>query len=218
MSSGESEHGDSPTPPVPASPAISGPVLPRETGLRLEVIAGNAAGTIIHVEDDLVVGRYAAGAGQLAEDSEISRQHAHITREASGEFAIEDLGSSNGTFVNGLKLATPHLLSEGDSIEVGATTLVVQSIVSTTSAAPEDTQPTGLGYAPTIFARAPLSENAVPSAEPDTLRARGQPAPLTLKLEVDFEKREASITLGESGEPIRLVLENGRWQTPHPGS
>ena len=204
----------SPAPPSQAETANPPPAHSQKTGLHLEVIAGNVVGTVILVEDELVVGRYATGTGQLSEDSEISRHHAHIIREASGKFAIEDLGSSNGTFVNGLRIATRELLAEGDSIEVGATTLVVRSIVDQVVAAPADTQ-SARGYAPTIFARA-VPDDAAPSGEDDTeVRT---PGPLTLRLEVDFEAREASIALGEGGEPVRMVFEDGRWQTPQPGS
>src|SRR6516165_1951084 len=95
---------------------------------RLEVVAGKAAGTSIMVEDELVIGRHATGAGRLADDEEISRTHARITLERSGYLAIEDLGSTNGTFVNGLRISGPKTLTEGDGIEVGGTTLVVREL------------------------------------------------------------------------------------------
>ena len=96
--------------------------------MRLEVISGNDLGNTITVDDELVIGRHTDGAGRLAGDEEISRQHARISREVTGDYAIEDLGSSNGTFVNGLRIQSPRLLSLGDSIETGATTLVVREI------------------------------------------------------------------------------------------
>ena len=49
---------------------------------------------------------------------------------AAGGFTIEDLGSTNGTFMNGRRIDEPELLSVGDRIEVGGTTLVVQVSVS----------------------------------------------------------------------------------------
>jgi pSer/pThr/pTyr-binding forkhead associated (FHA) protein len=215
MSYADREADASPIPASQADAATPDPARSQESGLHLEVIAGTAAGAVIRVEDELVIGRYATGAGQLSEDSEISRHHAHIAREASGNFAIEDLGSSNGTFVNGLRIATPQLLAEGDSIEVGATTFVVRSIVAPAAAAPADTR-SGAGYAPTIFARVAPPEDAAPSGEDDTeLRT---PGPLTLTLEVDFEAREARIALGGGGEPVRMVFQDGRWQASQPGS
>ena len=208
--------------------------------MRLEVIAGNAAGTTITVEDALVIGRHADGAGRLSEDQEISRQHARISRERSGDYAIEDLGSSNGTFVNGLRIQSPRLLAPGDSIETGATTLVVREIERPEPAQPPPTEapqasaPAGLS-APTVFARVPdlapvapaTAETAAPggaqagdsgaptepsaTAEPS---APAEPVPLlALSLEVDFEAREARIALGENGETVRMVLVDGVWRT-----
>jgi hypothetical protein len=51
-------------------------------------------------------------------DSEVSRQHALIIRQEGG-FAIEDLGSTNGTFINGLRVTGITPLNYGDTIELG---------------------------------------------------------------------------------------------------
>ncbi len=188
------------------------------TYLRLEVISGNATGDTIVVDDELVIGRHAEGAGRLSEDEEISRQHARISREATGDYAIEDLGSSNGTFINGLRIQSPRLLALGDSIEAGATTLVVRAIVQPQpeEAAPEATGPPAPDrHSPTVFARSPVVVPA-PAPEqntpPSTTIPSDQTPPLSLRLEVDFDAREAQIALGEGGQTVRLVLEDGRWQ------
>jgi pSer/pThr/pTyr-binding forkhead associated (FHA) protein len=80
------------------------------------------------IDDELVIGRLAEGAGRLADDDEISRSHARLSMDARGLCAIEDLGSTNGTFVNGMRITSPQTLSEGDTVELGATTLVVREI------------------------------------------------------------------------------------------
>ena len=95
---------------------------------RFEVVAGRAIGMSILLDDELLIGRHADGAGRLADDDEISRSHARISLDRSGFCAIEDLGSTNGTFVNGLRIAGPQTLSVGDTIEVGGTTLVVREL------------------------------------------------------------------------------------------
>jgi pSer/pThr/pTyr-binding forkhead associated (FHA) protein len=50
-------------------------------------------------------------------DRLVSRHHAHIRRVGS-QFFLEDLNSTNGTFVNGERVATPHILQDGDSIQI----------------------------------------------------------------------------------------------------
>jgi signal transduction histidine kinase/CheY-like chemotaxis protein len=70
-----------------------------------------------------LIGRDTEAQVQLAGD-DVSRRHATITRTASGEFVLEDLGSRNGTFVNGRPVEV-HVLHFGDTIQVGLTTLFV---------------------------------------------------------------------------------------------
>jgi predicted component of type VI protein secretion system len=51
-------------------------------------------------------------------DPQISRQHARITPQG-GLMILEDLGSTNGTTVNGLRITGPHTLAHGDEIGLG---------------------------------------------------------------------------------------------------
>jgi pSer/pThr/pTyr-binding forkhead associated (FHA) protein len=73
-----------------------------------------------------LVGRMRLGRGSHTdiplEDSAASREHAEIEVTADGVM-LNDLGSSNGTFVNEVKLAGPRLLHDGDSIRIGRSTL-----------------------------------------------------------------------------------------------
>lgn len=54
------------------------------------------------------------------EDTEVSRRHAAIRREGDA-VVVEDLGSTNGTFVNGERISGAHSLGEGDEVRFGAT-------------------------------------------------------------------------------------------------
>ncbi len=51
-------------------------------------------------------------------DSEISRKHARILMQAGG-FVLEDLGSTNGSFINGQRLMGPHVLRPGETVMFG---------------------------------------------------------------------------------------------------
>ncbi|MFL5866559.1 MAG: FHA domain-containing protein, partial [Thermoleophilaceae bacterium] len=97
-------------------------------GESLRVVAGNAAGKEIELDSEFLIGRAAdKEEGKLGDDPEISRSHARISRRAGDQLAIEDLGSTNGTFVNGKKVEGAQVLSAGDTIKVGTTTLQVLS-------------------------------------------------------------------------------------------
>ncbi len=80
------------------------------------------------VEDELLIGRNAEGAGRLAEDDEISRTHARVSLDSGGRCVIEDLGSTNGTFVNRRRISEPQELAVGDTLELGASVLVVRDL------------------------------------------------------------------------------------------
>ena len=54
----------------------------------------------------------------VVNDSEVSRKHARLVMQAGG-LVVEDLGSTNGTFVNGQRLMGPHVLRPGEVIMLG---------------------------------------------------------------------------------------------------
>src|SRR4051812_11969721 len=96
-------------------------------GESFRVVAGNAAGSSIALEQELVIGRSTRGLGSLGGDGEISRVHARVFRDAAGRLTVEDLGSTNGTFVNGSRIAAVTPLGVGDRVRVGQTTMTVES-------------------------------------------------------------------------------------------
>lgn len=57
----------------------------------------------------------------VIDDSSISRKHALLQRLDGGDIFLVDLGSSNGTFVNGLRVSIPVTLQPGDAVTFGAT-------------------------------------------------------------------------------------------------
>jgi pSer/pThr/pTyr-binding forkhead associated (FHA) protein len=178
--------------------------------LRLEATMGRAAGFSLVVRDRLVIGRNSPGVGSLADDPELSRDHAEIARAESGGFAITDLSSTNGTFVNGVRLQSARLLRLGDEIGVGGTTLVVRSVPDAAVQAPPEVDvraatifaPTGGAYGQRL-------------PEPPPTAGRG---PFEVRLMVDFDTEVAQLAVYGRGEPIRLELEHGRWRVRTGGS
>ena len=64
---------------------------------------GRAEESIEITADTTVIGRR-PGSGIVIDDSVVSRDHAEVVRTPSGAYRLRDLGSSNGTWVNGVQL------------------------------------------------------------------------------------------------------------------
>src|SRR5262249_1087208 len=65
-----------------------------------------------------ILGRDPAAA-IFVDDAAVSRHHARIVVE-SGKARLEDLGSKNGTFLRGMRIAGPHLLADGEVLRLGS--------------------------------------------------------------------------------------------------
>ena len=90
------------------------------TGGTLVVTQGSLTGQRLELEGELVIGR--EGVALTIDDPELSRRHAAV-RPVDGGFEVEDLGSLNGTFVNGQRIEGPTKLSGGDTIKLGQNVL-----------------------------------------------------------------------------------------------
>ncbi len=182
---------------------------PSHDKLRLKVVEGNAAGTVIEVEEELVIGRQAEGDGALGSDVEISRQHARLSAESDGRFGIEDLGSTNGTYVNGRRLEGRATLEPGDRIMLGASALVVQvgSLQPTPTASKTIAPPPGAGQPPTEEGPLPATSDAGEPgpAPPDT-------SSFALRIEVDLDAGQVTVALDDTSDEVRLVRQDGRWR------
>ena len=88
---------------------------------RLVVTKGTGVGRDHAVTNECVVGR-GADADFVLEDTNASRRHCRILLDGSG-YAVEDLGSRNGTYVNGTRVQR-RAVGDGDVIRIGATEFV----------------------------------------------------------------------------------------------
>ena len=95
-----------------------------DSPLQLQVLEGPQAGQELDLDGPVVVGRDPEGAQLVIDDPEASRRHASLTPEGQS-LSVEDLGSTNGTFVNGSRIAKERILIPGDRMMIGTTVLEV---------------------------------------------------------------------------------------------
>jgi len=124
-------------------------------GRRFEVESGEI--TIGRERADILVG----------DDSEVSRNHA-IVRESKDGVEVEDLGSTNGTFVNEQRISEPTRLSDGDIMRVGQTRFDVELTED-----PNKTVVSGMVAPPTQEHSAPMPQ--MPPSSPPQAEAEDTP-------------------------------------------
>jgi hypothetical protein len=92
-------------------------------GARLVVMreGGRGMKSSHPVQGGVIIGR-APDCDVMLEDEFVSNYHAKIYL-LGGRFYVEDMGSTNGTFVNGRRITSPLELRGGDTIQVGRTTM-----------------------------------------------------------------------------------------------
>ena len=113
-------------PAVPMAPAPK-PCPPARRAPVACQLTDKASGKTWRIAtDSTVIGRDEAHADLVLEDSNVSRRHAELTRTASG-WHIADLGSTNGTRVNGMRVPEQDLKS-GDAVTMGLVTLLFEEV------------------------------------------------------------------------------------------
>jgi hypothetical protein len=109
---------------VPAPPPV--PPKTRKRAWRLTIVEPAAErGQTYAVDGEATIGRGGGCAVPLTYDTFTSQVHARAF-DRDGKLWLEDLGSTNGTFVNGQQLTEPVELRKGDQIKVGETILTAE--------------------------------------------------------------------------------------------
>ena len=94
-------------------------------GGRLRVIEpADTKGQTYELADELTVGR-AGGCQITLDDTFVSQLHARVFRR-DGQLFVEDLGSTNGTFLNRRKITAPSAMRKGDRLQIGKTVMELQ--------------------------------------------------------------------------------------------
>jgi pSer/pThr/pTyr-binding forkhead associated (FHA) protein len=134
--------------------------------LSLEIVEGPSAGRQVELGQPLVVGR-GQDAQVVLDDPRASRMHARISPHG-GTAVVEDLGSSNGTFINGNELHAPATVGPGDDILIGVTVIELRSTAQIAA------QPSAVRPVPQAIAAQPAAPPPPPTPAP---QPQPQPQP-----------------------------------------
>src|SRR5829696_1920499 len=143
--------------------------------LSLEIVEGPSAGRQVALGQPLVVGR-GQDAQIVLDDPRASRRHARITPHG-GTAVVEDLGSSNGTFVNGNELHAPATVGPGDDILIGVTVIELRS-THQIAAQPSAARPVPQAIAAQPAAPPPPPPPPTPARMPAPAAPPRQPPPV----------------------------------------
>ena len=159
--------------------------------LALRILAGPLQGRVAALDRGvLVIGRQ-PGLDLVLNDGLVSRQHARITVDGD-RLLVEDLGSTNGTYLNGARIQRARAV-EGDRIMVGGSLLKVAAAGG-----------------------APAPQRAAPSPSGDRGRARAiegrlEEVPLSDLLQLFATARKTGVlSLSQDGHSAEIHFENGR--------
>src|SRR3954452_2603460 len=94
--------------------------------LILEIVEGSEAGKQLPLDNVVDIGREPSLTLHLDSDTQVSRRHARISVQG-GQVVAEDLGSTNGTYVNDQPISSPRALSPGDKVRIGLTVLELRT-------------------------------------------------------------------------------------------
>ncbi len=119
--------------PAQAAPAASAPAkqgwaqrrAARRTPTTLRITKGKQAGLTMALGDHLKIGR-STDCQLILDDDYVSTRHARIHRSGDG-YLVEDLGSTNGTYLNNERLSSPVPFTTTDTLRIGRTLLVVEA-------------------------------------------------------------------------------------------
>ena len=182
---------------------------------KIQAITGELTGQEISIDRDMLVGRHQT-ADILLQQSEISRKHAAFLLKEQALW-LQDLGSSNGTYVNDVQIAAETLLKQGDIVQfaslkfsvfepakaledvvesVEAATLgaaVVETPISQPSEAVAASETAQAG----VSADAPVVEPELPKTAAQHMSDQGMP---------ELKERDGNVSLTRDGMPQNVGI------------
>ncbi len=113
------------TPEASAKPGWAARRAAKRLPTTLRITKGKQMGLTMALGDHLKIGR-STDCQLILDDDYVSTRHARIFRTESG-FLVEDLGSTNGTYLNNQRLSGPVPFGPSDTLRIGRTLLVVEA-------------------------------------------------------------------------------------------
>lgn len=93
---------------------------------RFAIVSGNQEGIAADLTDGMVqIGR-SADCQIILDDDYVSTRHARLVEDGEGGWYVEDLGSTNGTYVNGQRITQPTTVTMNDTVRIGRTQLKLE--------------------------------------------------------------------------------------------
>ena len=182
---------------------------------KIQAITGELTGQEIGIDRDMVVGRHQAAA-ILLQQSEISRKHAAFLLKEQALW-LQDLGSSNGTYVNDVQIAAETLLTQGDIVQFASLKFsvfepakaledVVESVEAATLGAavvetpisqPSEAVAASETAQAEVSADAPVVEPELPKTAAQHMSDQGMP---------ELKERDGNVSLTRDGMPQNVGI------------
>jgi len=183
---------------------------------KLQAITGEFAGQEINIDRDMLVGRH-QDADILLQSAEISRRHAAFLLKEQGLW-LQDLNSSNGTFVNEVRIQNETLLNSGDTIQFASLKFTVSAaasaldvpeieiepVVETTKTAAEQMADQGMPSLNERAAEVPVNRDGMPQRV-----AVPKPAPIPEGIDLNAKIEPEPVAMPE---PVSRVAQEKEQQ------
>ena len=184
---------------------------------KIQAITGELTGQEISIDRDMLVGRHQT-ADILLQQSEISRKHATFLLKEHALW-LQDLGSSNGTYVNDVQIAAETLLKQGDIVQFASLKFsvfepakaledVVESVEAATLGAavvetpisqPSEAVAASETAQAEVSADAPVVEPELPKTAAQHMSDQGMP---------ELKERDGNVSLTRDGMPQNVGIPN----------